>query len=56
MIDKEIIVLYRRWLNEVCRCHEDEKGNYPCDYGVKCDRCETPDITLERYLEMERNK
>lgn len=56
MTDKEFIAIYRRWLDEVCHCHEDEKGNYPCDYGVKCNYCETVDPTWEKYLERERNK
>lgn len=56
MTNREIIALYGRWLNEVCCCHEDEKGNRPCDYGAKCDYCETVNLTWEKYLERERNK
>ena len=56
MTDREFIAIYKRWLNEVCYCHEDKKGNYPCDYGVKCNYCETVSPAWEEYLERERNK
>ena len=30
----KMILLYGRYLNEVCHCYADGNGNRPCDYGI----------------------
>ena len=45
----KMILLYGRYLNEICHCYADEKGNRPCDYGVMCDRCEQQQIPFNKW-------
>ena len=45
----EMIYLCSRYLSEICHCYADEIGNYPCDNGAICDRCDQQEISFNEW-------
>ena len=53
MTNKELFKLWEEFRAEQYHCYPDENGNYPCDNGYPCDRC-NDDATwgnFKKYLE-----